>query len=231
MGAVARHGLRRLPFQFKECTLHLMAFISQIPTQVPGLNHLAAVNDKLLKPGLSVVQTAKGYVDTMRKEKPEPVNQTHTIIIDRLPRRDTSPYESIDHEFTDGGSAQRQRVQELLDTRSLNPPFPNKLPKRPQKKQPFNRWKLGFFGMLLIFAAAVVPLAILATRSSNAGCDPDQPGQQSQATVTETTTQVSLVTLTTVRVTTRLSTSTEVTVRTTLITDVAEATGIGSSKD
>ena len=72
-----------------------MSFFNSIPTTVPGLSQLAAVNDKVLKPGLSVAQTAKGYMTTMRKDKKNN-NQTHTIVIDRLSRRDTSKSDQSD---------------------------------------------------------------------------------------------------------------------------------------
>ena len=217
----------------KACTTLPMAFIDSIPTNIQGLSRLAAVNDKVLKPGLSVAQTAKGYVNTMRKDKTQ--NQTHTIVIDTLSRRETSASDRsdpIDHEYTDTGKEQRQRVQQLMNTRSLNPPFPNDLPDRPQKKkQPMNRWKVGFSGLCLLFVAAVIPLSILAARVSSPDCDPNQRGQQSQATVTATTTRTSLLTLTTTRRTTSVSTYTDVVVRTTIITDVPKSTGLGAAKD
>ena len=211
----------------KECTTSPMA----IPTDIPLLQQLSAVNDKILKPGLSVAQTAKGYVETMKKDKHQ--NQTHTIVIDTLSRRETNKSDRsdpIDHEYTDGGRAERERVQQLMNPRSV-PPFPNHLPKRPQKKQSINRWKVGFFGMLLIFAAAVIPLSILAAKASSPDCDPNQPGQQSQATVTATTTQISLLSFTTTKRVTETSTSTDVVVKTTLITDVPKSTGLGAAKD
>lgn len=209
-----------------------MACFDLIPANIPGLSYLVVVNDKVLKPGLSVAQTAKGYVNTMRKDKT--LNQTHTIVIDTLSRRETSKSDHsdpIDHEYTDSGKAQRQRVHELMNTRSLNPPFPDDLPRRPQTKQPVNRWKIGFFGICLLFAAAVIPLSILAVKASSPDCDPNEPGRQSQATVTATTTQVSLLTLTTTRMTTSVSTYTDVVVRTTIITDVPRSTGLGAAKD
>ena len=209
-----------------------MAYFDSIPTTIPGLSHLAVVNDKVLKPGLSVAQTAKGYVKTMKKDKTP--NQTHTIVIDTISRRETSKSDQsdpIDHEYTDSGKAQRQRVHELMSTRSLNPPFPDDLPGRPRKKQPLNRWKIGFFGICLLFAAAVIPLSILAVKGSSLDCDPNEPGRQSQATVTATTTQVSLLTLTTTRMKTSVSTYTDVRVRTTIITDVAKSTGLGVAKN
>ncbi len=208
-----------------------MAFFDQIPTNIPGLGHLTAVNDKVLKPGLSVAQTAKGYVNTMRKDKTQ--NQTHTIVIGSLSRKETSNSDRsdpIDHVYTDSGKAQRQRVQELMNPRSLNLPFPNDLPKRPQKKPPVNRWKVGFFGLCLLFAAAVTPLSILAARRFSADCDPNQPGCQSQATVTATATQISVLSVTTTSRVTSVSTYTDVVVRTTIITDVPKSTGLGAAK-
>ena len=59
-----------------------MAFINNIPTNIPGLTHLAAVNDKVLKPGLGVAQTAKGYCSTIKKDKPK--DQTQHIVIETI---------------------------------------------------------------------------------------------------------------------------------------------------
>jgi hypothetical protein len=213
-----------------------MAFVNKIPDQVPGLSHLKVVNDNVLKPGLSVVQTAKGYVDAMKKDKkPENHNTTHTIVIDTLSKKDrkSTHYEPFDNEFTDNASAERQRVNELLNNRALNPPFPKHLPTRPPKKTPVNRWKVGFFGLLLIFAAAVIPLSVIATKPCSPDCDPNQPGQQSAITVTATSvsTQYSVITQNSVRVSTITKGTTSVSVVTSLITDApAKETGIGDTK-
>lgn len=213
-----------------------MAFINHIPDQVPGLSHLKVVNDNVLKPGLSVVQTAKSYIDTMKKDK-QSENATHTIPIDTISKNDrkSTHYDPIDHEFTDNASAERQRVHELLNPRAVNPPFSKCLPRRPGQKQPINRWKASFFGVLLLAVAAVIPLSIIAAKPCSPDCDPKRSGQQSAITVTATavSTDFSLVSVTSVRVSTKTVGTTSVSVVTSLVTDAdkATATGIGSDKE
>jgi hypothetical protein len=222
----------RLPSQENDTSS--MAFVNRIPDQVRGLSRLKVVNDDVLKPGLSIVQTAKGYVDAMKKDKkPENHNTMHTIVIHTLSKKDrkSTHYEPFDIEFTDKASAERQRVNDLLNNRALNPPFPKHLPTRPPKQDPVNRWKVGFFGLLLIFAAAVISLSVIATKPCIPDCDPNQPGQQSTITVTATSvsTDYSVIKQTSVRVST--VTTTSLSIATSLITDAqAKETGLGKSK-
>jgi hypothetical protein len=215
-----------------------MAFINDIPTSVPGLDHLVTVNNKVLKPGLSVAQTARGYVKTMKKDKNEDQVQTHRIIIDTIPRQHPTNLnrgDPIDFEYTDGGQAQRQRVQELMETRPRVYTLPAQprsadmqlIPQRPQKKskKPVNRWKIGFFGILLASAAAIIPLAVVGAHSGT-DCD---PAQHDHSQGTETSTQVSVMTFTETKVITSTSTTTDIRMRTETVTDCAEATGIGNA--
>jgi hypothetical protein len=215
-----------------------MAFINDIPTSVPGLDHLVTVNNKVLKPGLGVAQTARGYVNTIKKDKKQEQVQTHRIIIDTIPRQHPANLnrgDPIDFEYTDDGQAQRQRVKELMETRPRVYTLPAQprdadmqlVPSRPQKKskRPINRWKIGFFGMLLAAAAAIIPLAVVGARSG-ADCDPAHPDQSQSA---DTSTQVSVKTFTETKTITSVSTTTDIRMRTETVTDCAEATGIGNA--
>jgi hypothetical protein len=66
-----------------------MAFVNNIHDQVSGLSHSKVVDYNVLKPGLSVVRTAKGYVDAMKKDKnPENHRTKHTIVIDTSSKKD-----------------------------------------------------------------------------------------------------------------------------------------------
>jgi hypothetical protein len=100
-------ALNNLSF-FKECQ-SMASFTDRIPTQVPGLDKFSTINEKLLDPALGIIKTTKRYAETMRSEKKE--QNTNKVVLATISRRDTSTNNPIDHEFTDSGSTQRQRVQ------------------------------------------------------------------------------------------------------------------------
>lgn len=204
---------------------------------LPFLTQASEIRDKYLTPILGIFQTAKGYMHDRRSERNLEQSNEPIALDDLAGRETTKPGRGIDQSCTSNGDEHRDRVQKLMQNRDLvlASTYPSQLPSRPKTSTPRNRWKIGFFGLLLIFIAAVTPLAVLAARQTKRpgtfGTDPAR--DQSLPTITQTVTQTETATRwntsITTRVTASLITVTHVTLRTSTYTEsnIAKSTGIG----
>jgi hypothetical protein len=213
---------------------------------LPSFNQITEFKDRLAHPALGVLKPVKDYIDSRKSPRGMDRN-TEIIELKDLSRREADfSKPSIDHQYSQSGEAQRQRVQRLLEVNSCralvqvntsapSPVFPSELPNRPKPKTTLNRWKLGFFGLLLVLLASAIPLALLLARRSGA---PEPVRHQERFTVTErvtatetdTTTRWNTSISTTMRLTVSYETITSVSIRTSTYTEskTAKTTGIGS---
>jgi hypothetical protein len=217
------------------------AILSRMESIEPALSQAAEANNRYLSPALGIIQTARGYFQTLRPERNTAENTA--VPLHNLSSRAMSATEFEPDKVSERGNADRERVQQLMTSRELVryvPPsnFPPNLPRRPAPKKGFNRWKLAFFGMLFAFIAAVTPLSVLVARSAfhHAESSLGRQPERLRETVTQTMTSIANpVTVTSIATQMRPTyvTITEVSIRTATLaeTNAPKSTGLGSTCD
>lgn len=211
----------------------------------PVFSQVVEANNRYLSPALGVIATATGYFQTFRGERStDQENARNDVPLNDLPGRDRPSTENRPEKFSERGDADRQRVQELMNSGELVhyvPPFkpPPELLARPSPRSKLNRWKLAFFGMLLTFIAAVTPLSVLVARQAPQSTDSSLGRQHERLTETVTETAAARtnlpnnITLTTTQMRATFVTITQVSIRTATLaeTKAPKSTGMGSTCD
>ncbi len=216
----------------------------------PGFIQLLVLRNLFVSPALSILETVQGFFGS-QGSKPDMERKALTVELgDISNNHESCPVRNpMDQAYTNHGSVQRDRIHELLNQNTCRAIIPingslspNELPNRPKPRTGFNRWQLGFFGMLILFISSGAPLtALLLRRETTADSAPSSSAQQHLAvsTVTETVTATETTTQNITSVSTANSTTlsvetlTESSIRTSTYTEskVATTSGIGNNCD